>query len=429
MKKVRKNCAGIDIGAKRVFTSVEGKQVVSHLTFTEDFYKLRDYLVEHQVETVAMEATGVYWIILYEILEEAGLDVWLVDGRQTKQVPGRKTDVKDCQWICELHSYGLLNRCLVVNSDIKELRSYVRLRETHIESRTRHINQMQKALVMMNIRLKEVLSQIHGVSGMAIIEAILNGERDRKKLVNLCHGKILSTKKELVYKALEGKYTEAGLFALRQAYEGYEFYQQQMSKCDNKINEVVNRIGNSGKGQEKRKRKPIRHNRPNVDKLDANLLNLFDGNDATQISGFTDYTWLQITSEAGTDLRRWPTEKHYTSWLGLSPGQNNSGKKKRNARKKGKPRAGQIFKVIAQGLINSKNTAIGAFGRRIRGRKGPAIAIKAMARKLAAIYWRVMVKGIDYVEHGVKMYDQQITANKLKSFKRLASELNINVPV
>ena len=264
---------------------------------------------------------------------------------------------------------------------------------------------------------------------MAIIEAILNGERDRKKLVNLCHGKILSTKKELVYKALEGKYTEAGLFALRQAYEGYEFYQQQMSKCDNKINEVVNRIGNSGKGQEKRKRKPIRHNKPNIDKLDANLLNLFDGNDATQISGFTDYTWLQITSEAGTDLRRWPTEKHYTSWLGLSPGQNNSGKKKRNARKKGKPRAGQIFKVIAQGLINSKNTAIGAFGRRIRGRKGPAIAIKAMARKLAAIYWRVMVKGIDYVEHGVKMYDQQITANKLKSFKRLASELNINVPV
>ena len=199
MKKIRRNCAGIDIGAKKVFTSVEGEQkVVSHLTFTEDFYKLRDYLLEHEVETVAMEATGVYWIILYEVLEEAGIDVWLVDGRQTKQVPGRKTDVKDCQWICELHSYGLLNRCLVVNSDIKELRSYIRLRETHIESRAKHINQMQKSLVMMNIRLKEVLSQIHGVSGMAIIEAILTGERDRNKLVNLCHGKVLNTKKDLV---------------------------------------------------------------------------------------------------------------------------------------------------------------------------------------------------------------------------------------
>lgn len=430
MKKIRRNCAGIDIGAKKVFTSVEGEQkVVSHLTFTEDFYKLRDYLLEHEVETVAMEATGVYWIILYEVLEEAGIDVWLVDGRQTKQVPGRKTDVKDCQWICELHSYGLLNRCLVVNSDIKELRSYIRLRETHIESRAKHINQMQKSLVMMNIRLKEVLSQIHGVSGMAIIEAILNGERDRNKLVNLCHGKVLNTKKDLVYKALEGKYTEAGLFALRQAYDGYQFYQHQIAECDNKINEVINRIGNSGSGQEKKKRKPIRHNKPNIDKLDGNLLNLFDNNDATQISGITDYTWLQLTSEIGTDLTRWPSEKHFTSWLGLSPGQNNSGKKKRNARKKGKPRAGQIFKVIAQGLINSKNIAIGAFGRRLRGRKGPAIAIKAMARKLAVIYWRMMVKGVDYVEYGVRVYEQQIAANKLKAFRRLANELNLNVSV
>jgi len=288
---------------------------------------------------------------------------------------------------------------------------------------------MQKALVVMNIRLKEVLSQIHGVSGMAIIEAILNGERDRNKLVSLCHSKVLKNKKDLVYKALEGKYTEAGLFALQQAYDGYYFYQNQISECDKKISEVVNRIGNSGSGQEKRKRKPIRHNKPNVEKLDGNLLNIFDNNDATQISGITDYTWLQLTSEIGTDLTKWPSEKHFTSWLGLSPGQNNSGKKNRNARKKGKPRAGQIFKVIAQSLINSKNIAIGAFGRRLRGRKGPAIAIKAMARKLAVIYWRMMIKGIDYVEHGVKMYEQQIAANKLKVFMRLANELKVEIPV
>ena len=429
MKKIRSHCAGIDIGAKRVFTNVEGEQVVSHLTFTEDFYKLRDYLLQHKVETVAMEATGVYWIILYEILEEAGIDVWLVDGRQTKQVPGRKTDVKDCQWICELHSFGLLNRCLVVDSDIKELRTYVRIREGHIESGSKHINQMQKALVMMNIRLKEVLSQIHGVSGMAIIEAILNGERNRDKLVSLCHIKVLNNKKDLVYKALEGKYTEAGLFALKQAYDGYYFYQNQISECDKKISDVLNRLGNSGVGQDKKKRKAIRHNKPNVDKLDGNLLNLFDNNDATKISGISDYTWMQLLSEIGTDLTKWPSEKHFTSWLGLSPGQNNSGKKNRNARKKGKPRAGQIFKVIAQSLINSKNIAIGAFGRRLRGRKGPAIAIKAMARKLAVIYWRMMIKGIDYVEHGVKMYEQQIAANKLKVFMRLANELKVEIPV
>jgi transposase len=249
MEKIRNNLAGIDIGAKKVFTAIEGQPVVSHFTFTEDFLALRDYLLEHKVESVAMEATGVYWVILYEILEEAGIDVWLVDGRQTKQVPGRKTDVKDCQWIQELHSYGLLNRCLVVDADIKELRSYLRLREDHIRSSSMHINHMQKALTQMNIRLKEVLSQIHGKSGMAIIEAILNGERNRDVLVGLCHKSVLKVKKELVYKSLDGRYTQAGIFALQQAHAAYNFYLQQIQQCDARINEVVNRIGSSGQGQ------------------------------------------------------------------------------------------------------------------------------------------------------------------------------------
>jgi transposase len=246
MEKIRTNVAGIDIGAKKVFTSVEGQPVVSHFTFTEDFLLLRDYLLKHRVGSVAMEATGVYWVILYEILEEAGIDVWLVDGRQTKQVPGRKTDVKDCQWIQELHSFGLLNRCLVVDADIKELRSYLRLREDHIASSTMHINHMQKALTLMNIRLKEVLSQIHGASGIAIIKAILSGERDKYILVGLCHQKVLNTKKELVLKSLEGRYTKAGLFALKQAYDGYMFYLTQIEECDKQISTVMNRIGQSG---------------------------------------------------------------------------------------------------------------------------------------------------------------------------------------
>lgn len=257
MEKIRTNVGGIDIGAKKVFTSIEGQPVVSHFTFTEDFYVLRDYLLGHQVKSIAMEATGVYWVILYEILEEAGIDVWLVDGRQTKQVPGRKTDVKDCQWIQELHSYGLLNRCLVVEADIKELRGYLRLREDHINSSSMHINQMQKALTLMNIRLKEVLSQIHGASGLAIIEAILRGERDRQVLVSMCHRSVLKNKKELVLKALEGRYTESGLFALRQAYEGYRFYLKQIDECDKRINVVINRIGQSGTGQELKKNEKL----------------------------------------------------------------------------------------------------------------------------------------------------------------------------
>jgi len=428
MEKIRTNVGGIDIGARKVFTSIEGQPVVSHFTFTEDFYKLRDYLLEYKVESIAMEATGVYWVILYEILEQAGIDVWLVDGRQTRQVPGRKTDVKDCQWIQELHSYGLLNRCLVVDADIKELRSYLRLREDHINSSSMHINQMQKALTLMNIRLKEVLSQIHGASGIAIIEAILNGERDKQVLVSLCHRSVLKKKKELVLKALEGRYTEAGLFELKQAHQGYKFYLQQVNECDKRIDVVINRIGKSGAGQElKKKRKAVRHHKPNVENLGPNLLNIFDGKDATLISGITDYTWMQLLAETGPDLTRWPSEKHFTSWLGLSPGQHRSGKMRRNARKKGRPKAGQIFRIIAQGLINSKDVAIGSFGRRLRGRKGPKIAIKAMARKLAVLYWRVMVNGLDYAEKGIQHYEEQILLNKMKSVHRLAKELDLNI--
>lgn len=247
MEKIRTNVAGIDIGAKKVFVSVEGQPVVSYLTFTADFYLLRDYLVKYFVKTVAMEATGVYWVILYDILQEAGIDVWLVDGRQTRQVPGRKTDVKDCQWIRELHGYGLLNRCLVVDSDIKELRSYLRLREDHIRQSSMYINHMQKALTLMNIRLKEVLSQIHGASGIAIIEAILGGERDKEVLTGLCHQSILKKKKDMVLKSLEGKYSSSGLFALKQAYDGYRFCQQQIEECDKQANMVINRIGQAEK--------------------------------------------------------------------------------------------------------------------------------------------------------------------------------------
>lgn len=225
-----------------------------------------------------MEATGVYWVVLYDVLNEAGFDVWLVDGRQTKQVPGRKTDVKDCQWIQQLHSYGLLNRCYVVTGGIKELRGYQRLREDHTRNSSMHIQHMQKALTEMNVRLTEVLSQIHGSSGLKIIEAILSGERDRYKLLDLCHKRI-------------------------------------------KDNTQL------------KNRKPIRHNKPEVENLSEYMLRIFGSQDATQLSGISDYSWLQLLSELGTDLSKWPTEKHLGSWLGLAPGQNNSGKRKKRLTK------------------------------------------------------------------------------------------------
>lgn len=428
MRKIRNNAAGIDIGAKKVFVYVEGQDVRSYFTFTEDFEALSQYLVNHKIDTVAMEATGVYWGILYDILEEAGIDTWLVDGRQTKQVPGRKTDVKDCQWIQELHSLGLLNRCFVAKDDVKELRNYHRLREDHIRSSSMHINHMQKALTEMNIRLKEVLSQIHGVSGLKIIGAVLEGERDQNVLLKMCHISILKNKKEEVLKSLNGRYTKSGLFALKQAYEGYRFYQEQINQCDKEIEQIIHKMGNGKKdGDLPKKRKVIRHNKPEVKDLGANLIDIFDGTDATIISGITDYSWMQLLSEVGTDLTRWKTEKHFTSWLGLAPGQHNSGKIKRNKRKQGHPKGGQIFRQIAQGLINSKTIALGSFGRRIRSKKGPGKAIKATARKLAELYWRVMVKGLAYAEYGIKRYEQQLLIQRQKSVQRLANELNLQL--
>lgn len=430
MERLREKAAGIDIGARKVFVSIEGSEVRSFFTFTEDFENLREFLVNNAIETVAMEATGVYWGILYEMLEEAGIDVWLVDGAQTKQVPGRKTDVKDSQWIQQLHTYGLLNRCFVADSDIKELRIYQRLREDHIRSASMHINHMQKALIEMNIRLPEVLSQVHGVSGLAIIQAILNGERDKEKLLKLCDKRIIKNKREEVLKSLNGRYSKSGLFALRQAFESYQFYQNQIKQCDVMLGEVIKRIGKDKPDQTSNaSRKPIRHNKPQINDLGKEMLRIFDGKDATTLSGITDYTWMQLLSEVGTDLTKWETEKHFTSWLGLAPGQHSSGKMKRNKRKQGRPKAGQIFRTIAQSLLNSKQIGLGAFGRRLRSRKGSPIAIKAVARKIAIFYWRIMVRGMDFVELGIKKYEDQLMEQKRRSLDRLAKELKMQVIV
>lgn len=429
MEKFRKNSAGLDIGAQDVFVALENGSVKSFKTFTEDFKKLANHLLDNQVETVAMEATGVYWVVLYDVLIEAGLDVWLVDGRQTKQVPGRKTDVKDCQWIQQLHSYGLLNKCYVATGDIKELRGYQRLREDHIRNSTMHIQHMQKALTEMNIRLTEVISEVHGKSGMKIIKSILDGERDRHKLLDLCEKRIKENKSDAVLKALEGYYTNEGLFKLRQAYQAYEFCKQQIQECDKEAEKVLERLSGDNELPEDanlKNRRRIRHNKPQINGLGEYMLKIFSGKDAIQLSGITDYSWLRLLSELGTDLSRWPTEKHFTSWLGLAPGQNNSGKKKKNA-KKGNPKGGLIFREIAHSMLNSKYLAWGSFARRLKARKGPAVAIKALARKIAEQYWRLMVKGGKFVEQGVEKYQEQLQLQKEKTLTKLAGELGMKV--
>ena len=246
MELIHSKSAGIDIGSEELYVSIGDGEVSKFGTFTQDIEELRDYLISNSIVTVAMEATGIYWINLYEVLAEAGIDVWLVDGKETKQVPGRKSDVKDCQWIRQLHSYGLLNKCHVSTGDIRTLRDYQRLREDHIGMKSMSVNHMQKALVTMNIRLVQVLSQVHGKSGLAIIDSILSGNRDVKHLMSLCHKRILNNKKEELKKALNGRYTDLGLFSLEQARQTYSFYEQQIDKCDQKIEELLKKI-NGGK--------------------------------------------------------------------------------------------------------------------------------------------------------------------------------------
>ena len=429
MEKIHLHAAGLDIGSRHVYVGLEDGSVCSFETFTSSLTSLRDYLLENKVITVAMEATGVYWYVLYDILQDAGLDVWLVDGRETRQVPGRKTDVKDCQWIQQLHSHGLLKRCYVSAGQVKELRSYQRLREDHLRNMSMHIQHMQKALIEMNIRLPEVLSQVHGKSGLAMITAILGGERDRDTLVSLCDKSLRENKKKELLKALEGHYTEYGLFALYQAYQGFMFYKHQMQDCDHRMEAILKEINKDKKlppGIETGVRKVIRHNKPKIDELGNHLLKIFGGRDATKLPGITDYNWLQLYSELGSDLSKWPTEKQFASWLGLSSGQHNSGKRNRS-KSKGKPAVGQLFKEMAHGLLNSKYIGLGAFAKRLRGRKGPAIAIKATARKIAVQYWRLMVKGSDYVEKGIEAYEQMVKQQKNKQLQRLALELNVQL--
>jgi transposase len=424
LEKIHLNVAGIDIGSEKIFVAVEGQEVKSFGTFTDFFKQAVEYLQLHDIQTVAMEATGVYWIVLYDMLEEAGIDVFLANPSATGNVPGRKTDVQDCQWIQQLHSYGLLRKSFIPEGTIRELRVYVRLREDHIAMASAHVQHMQKALTMMNIRLHQVISQIQGVSGLKIIEAILSGERDPEKLVLLCEKQILLKKREEVVLSLKGNYKPEHLFALQQALDSWRFYHTKIQECDNQIERLLS-VATQGKppATNLSRAKTIKHHKPAVKNLHEKLGKLLDGRDATVLPGVTDYNLMQLVAETGTDLTKWPSEKHFTSWLRVAPGQNRSGKINKRAKRRGSTRAGQIFRKAAQSIIQSKHIALGAFGRRIRAKKGPMIAIKAVARKLAVMFYNLMTKGLDYVEQGVKKYEEQYTAQLTKFLQKKAFEL------
>lgn len=431
LEKIKRNAAGIDIGSEKVFVAVEGQEVRSFATFTSTLYQAVEYLQQQNIETVAMEATGVYWIALYDMLEKVGLEVFLVNPTEVMNVPGRKTDVQDCQWIQELHSYGLLRRCFVPDKTIRELRVYVRLREDHITMASAHVQHMQKALTTMNIRLHQVISEIHGASGIRVLEAILSGQRDPEELVQLCNRQILKSKREEVIESLRGTYQTEQLFALQHALDSWRYYNTKIEECDKRIELLLTEMTqNLPPVKNLSKAKEIRHHKPKVANLHEKLSQLLEGKDPTILPGFTDYNLMQLVAEVGTNLERWPTSKHFTSWLGLSPGQNTSGKMKKRSKKRINTHAGQIFRKSAQSLLQSKHIALGASGRRLRSRKGPMIAIKATARKLATLFYNLMTKGLDFVEQGVKKYQEQYNAQIQKFLHKKAAEFGLElVPI
>lgn len=421
-EQVNPAAAAIDIGAEKVFVSTDGVNVKSYATYTADYHRLVSDLLAAGSERVCMEATGVYWIALHELLEEAGLEVCLVNPKEVKQVKGRKTDPKDCRWIQRVFSAGLVRQSYVPKGRLRELRMMVREREDIIEMGSAYVSKMGKCLQLMNIKLSNTLAQIHGISGIRMIEAIVAGERDPYVLLSLCDSRIIKGKSEDVLKALEGSYNDSYVFLLERNLQMWKTHQQHLSTIDKKIEELLSFL-EEGKEQIQgtAPAKPIRHHRPQVVGLHQKLLNIY-GVDGNTLSGVNDYTLLRLLGEVGTDMSRFPSVKHFVSWCQLAPACHQSGKMNRRIKVRNGSRAGQILREVAQSLLNSKHIAIGAFMRRLRARKDSTIAVKAGARKLAEAFYHLLTKGGAYVEQGVRRYEQQLKEREQAYLQKLAKK-------
>jgi transposase len=433
LEMIHPNAAGLDIGASEIYSCVpdeRDEQAVRHFaTFSADLHELARWLVKCEIETVAMESTGVYWVPVFEILESYGIEVYLVDARQLKQVPGRKSDVNDCQWIQQLHSFGLLRRCFQADEEIRALRILVRHRATLIRSRSMHILHMQKALQMMNIQLTQVVSDITGQTGLRIIRAILAGEREPLKLAQLRNAKCARSVQEIA-RALEGSYKAEHLFALRQAVEAYDFYGQQIMACDQEMASLYAQITPPAVDATPPANPPPppsnqrpRKNQAHFD-LKSALFHLA-GVDLTAVPGLDALTVQTVLGETGTDMSHWPTVKHFTSWLGVAPRHEKSGGKLlRNRTLKSANRANTALRVAAQAVARS-SSAIGAFFRRIKAKHGPAKAIVATAHKLARIIYFMLKERTPYIDLGADAYTDQQQANLLRYLNRKANSLGM----
>jgi len=433
LEQLNLNAAGIDIGAELHYVALpngrdpEGQNVRHFSTFTADLHKLADWLRQCKIDTVAMESTGVYWIPVFEILDSQGFDVRLVNPRNIKNAPGRKTDVLDCQWIQQLHTYGLLQSSFRPENQICKLRAYLRQRAMLVSYASHHIQHMQKALEQMNIKLNQVLSDVTGLTGMKIIRAIISGERNPVKLASMRNERC-NNSESIIAKALKGNWRSEHIFALQQAVELYDFYKKQIIACESHIQRHLESFDDRSNGTSLEK--PPRNSRGSSNQFhfDARgYLHRMTGVDVTRIEGIQAPTALNIIGEIGIDMTPWPTEKHFASWLGLCPGSKISGGKVLSSKTKPSAnRAAHAFRLAAYSLQRSKS-AIGAFLRRKKAQIGAPKAITATAHKIARIFYNMLKYGTEYVDLGQEYYEQRYQDRVVANLKRKAKQFGFDL--
>jgi transposase len=431
LSTINPDAAGIDVGSTFHVVAVPGDRdetpVRTFRTFSGDLHRLADWLEATGIKTVAMESTGVYWIPVFEILEARGFEVLLVNARDVKNVPGRKTDVNDAQWLQQLHQHGLLRGSFRPRDGVVRLRAYLRHRERMVDYAASHILHMQKALMQMNVQLHHVVSDITGATGMRIIRAIVAGTQAPDKLAEFRDVRCAASE-ETIREALTGNYRPEHVFALRQALELYEFHQVKIAECDTEIEAVLHAL-NEERGMPEQPLPAVRHakgrNEPEFDARPA--LYTWLGGDLTQIHGFGPYTVLRLVAECGDDMSKWPTPKHFTSWLCLAPGNKISGGRLLSSKtRRTSNRAAALLRIAAVN-VGKTQTALGAFYRRLAARTGKAKAVTATARKLAILFYKALRFGMAYVDPGASYYEERYRQRVIHSLYRRAQHLGFTL--
>jgi transposase len=441
---VNRNAAGIDVGNESHYVAVapgcDPQPVREFGSWTADLERMAEWLKACGVETVVMQSTGVYWMALYDILEARKFKVCLTNARHTKNLPGRKSDVQESQWLLKLHTYGLLRDSFHPPEEIRALRSLWRLRDRHVKDAGRAVLHMQKTMTVMNVQLSNAISDISGATGQAIIRAILAGERDPWRLAKLRDRRIKATEEEIA-RSLEGNWRDDMLFELKQAVDAYDFIQNQIAECDQRLQMLLAALPQreikrteaqpeaplreSVKRKQKRKKSRADGNAPRFD-LQAELKRIC-GVNLTSIDGIDIMTAQTIVAELGTDFSRWKNESHFTSWLGLTPSRDVSGGKivKQESRKIKSPVA-MMLRMAASSLIRSESY-LGARYRSLRTRLGAGKAIKAMARYLACLVYRMFTLGQNWVDRGMKEFESKRSQRELSSLQRRAAILGYTI--